>query len=225
MLLNGLRVPSDAEIAVVPCGSGNDFAAALCIPDVASALTALAAAHVRSIDLGTVNGRRFANCVGMGLDAEVGALAFRFRSRGYPAAPSYYAAALVGLFMVKPVGMTLVTAGVRLRFEDGVMVTVGNGPMYGGGFLGAPNAKLDDGVLDAYAFSNIEGALRRFSLMQRIRAGTHLADPNVTPIQTDALVVEFDRPVAMHVDGETTSVERADIGIAPGALRVVAPPV
>jgi diacylglycerol kinase (ATP) len=224
LLLNGLRDPGDAAVAVVPAGSGNDFAAALGMPDARAALDALAVGAIRRIDLGIVNGRRFANCVGMGLDAEVGSLAFRLRSRGYPAGPSYYAAALIGLFLVKPVGITIESDGKRRRFDDGVMVTAGNGPLYGGGFRGAPHALLDDGAFDVYAFSNVKGVLRRMALMRRIRAGTHPADPNVTSIRTGSLVVEFDREVAMHVDGETTSVTRAEIGIEPGVLQVIAPP-
>jgi diacylglycerol kinase (ATP) len=223
LTLNGLRDPADAAIAVVPAGSGNDFAAAIGLHDVRSALLALETGAMRRIDLGLVNGRRFANCVGMGLDAEVGSLAFRFRSRGYPAGPSYYAAALVGLFLVKPVGITIESEGRRNRFDDGVMVTVGNGPLYGGGFRGAPNAMLDDGALDVYAFSNVDGIFRRLALMRRIRAGTHDAAPNVKLIRAASLIVEFDRAVAMHVDGETMSVRRAEIGLVPGGLEVVAP--
>jgi diacylglycerol kinase (ATP) len=223
MALNALARPDDAALAVVPSGSGNDFAAALGVAGVAAALDAIERGAIRSVDFGVVNGRRFANCVGMGLDAEVGALAARMRKRGYPAAPSYYAAALVGLFTVKPVGISIEANGAVGRTERGVMVTVGNGHSYGGGFRGAPDASIDDGVLDVYVFSNIEGIFPRMALMQRIRAGSHVGEPNVQAIRTAALVVDFDRDVAMHVDGEITSVRRADVTLVPRGLRVVGP--
>jgi diacylglycerol kinase family enzyme len=60
--------------------------------------------------------------------------------------------------------------------------------------------------------------------MQRIRAGTHPAYSNVTSIRAGSLLVEFDRDVAMHVDGEITSVRRAKIDVVPGALLVAFPP-
>ena len=223
MTLNALAQPDDATLAVVPAGSGNDFAAALGIPTIDAALHALERHAVRTVDYGTVNGRRFANCVGMGLDAEVGALSARLRKRGYPPAPSYYAAALIGLLMVKPVGVTIEADGLRQRFERGVMVTVGNGHSYGGGFRGAPNALLDDGTLDAYVFSDIEGALARMALMRRIRAGTHEGEHNVTPLRARTLSVEFDRSVTMHVDGEIDALLRADVIVVPRGMRVVAP--
>jgi len=225
MVLNALAHPDDAALAVVPAGSGNDFAAALGVSGVDAALDAIERGAIRSVDFGVINGRRFANCVGMGLDAEVGALAARMRKRGYPAAPSYYAAALIGLFMVKPVGVTVDANGAAHRAERGVMVTVGNGHSYGGGFRGAPNASIDDGALDVHVFSNIEGVFARMALMRRIRAGSHVGEPNVDSIRAASLVVDFDRDVAMHVDGEIASVKRAEVTLVPLGLRVVGPPV
>jgi diacylglycerol kinase (ATP) len=224
MAFNALEHPDDAAFAIVPSGSGNDFAAAVGVTDVDTAIDAIERGSIRSVDFGVVNGRRFANCVGMGLDAEVGALAARLRKRGYPAAPSYYAAALIGLFMVKTVGVRVDANGVVRRFDRGVMVTVGNGHSYGGGFRGAPNASIDDGMLDAYVFSDIEGVFARTALMQRIRAGSHVGAPNVASILASSLVVDFDRDVAMHVDGEILSVKRAEVTLVPGGLRVVGPP-
>jgi diacylglycerol kinase (ATP) len=221
MIVEAMRDLGDAIVAIVPAGAGNDLGAALGIADVAVALDALESGATRLIDVGTVSGRRFVNCVGMGLDAEVGALAARMRRRGYPPKPSYYAAALVGLFFVRPVGTTIDADGARRRFEDGVMVTVGNGPFYGGGFRGAPGAALDDGLLDVYAFSDINGFVARLALMKRIRAGTHPADANVTALRAGSFVIEFDREVAMHVDGETASVKRADFSVQGRALQVV----
>jgi len=225
MALNALREPDDATVAIVPAGSGNDFGAMLGIDSVRAALDALERGTPRRVDYGIVNGRRFANCVGMGLDAEVGAIAFRLRSRGYPAAPSYYAAALIGLFLVKPVGVTVSTPSAQRRFDDGVMVTVGNGALYGGGFRGAPDARIDDGLLDAYAFSDLDGVVRRYRLMQRIKAGTHTGEPNVTAFRAPSLIVAFDRDVAMHVDGETTTVRTAEIAAVRHGLEVLAPPL
>jgi len=223
MVLNALSQPADAALAVVPSGSGNDFADALGVAGVSRAIDAIERGSSRLVDVGVVNGRRFANCVGMGLDAEVGALAAKLRKRGYPGGPSYHAAAMIGLFMVKPVGIRVEAHGIVRRVERGVMVTVGNGHSYGGGFRGAPNASLDDGALDAYVFSDVEGVFARLALMHRIRSGSHVGEPNVHSILAPSLLVEFDRDVAMHVDGEILSVRRADVALLPRALRVIAP--
>ena len=223
MTLNALASLADATLAVLTAGSGNDFAAALGIRSVAEAMAALDADTARDVDCGTVNGRRFAHCVGIGLDAEVGALSARLRMRGYPPGPSYYAAAIAGLFMVKPVGVTIEAASRTIHYERGVMVTIGNGHSYGGGFRGAPFALLDDGLLDVYIFSDIEGFFARLGLMQRIRSGSHDGAPNVASLRVAALDVTFDRDVAMHVDGELVAVRHAAIGVVPAGMRVIAP--
>ncbi|HYK53907.1 MAG TPA: YegS/Rv2252/BmrU family lipid kinase [Candidatus Eremiobacteraceae bacterium] len=221
--LNALADPSAVTMAVVPVGSGNDFAAALGVATVDKAIDAIERGTSRLVDFGVVNGRRFANCVGIGLDAEIGALSARMRRRGFPPGPSYYAAALVGLFMVKQVGIALRSADKTIRREDGVMVTIGNGPEYGGGFKGAPGALLDDGLLDVNVFSDVQGLFRRLALMQRIRAGLHVGQSNVDTFRTATLEIDVDREVAMHVDGEIASVRHASIAIVPNGMRAIAP--
>lgn len=220
--LNALADPSLVTMAVVPVGSGNDFATALEISTVDAAIDAIERGHARSVDFGTVNGRRFANCVGIGLDAEVGALSARMRHRGFPPGPSYYAAALVGLFMVEQVGITLRTPDKSIRRDDGVMVTIGNGPEYGGGFKGAPGAMIHDGLLDINVFSDVQGLFRRLALMQRIRAGSHVGQPNVDTLRSASLEIDIDREVAMHVDGEISAVKHASVAIVPAGMRVIA---
>ena len=223
LTLNAMSDPSAVSIAVVPCGSGNDLARMLGFTSTAAGLFALRGGAERRIDYGTVNGRRFLNCVGIGLDAEVAAIAARIRERGIARGLSYYLAALRGLMIVKPVGAHVRTPLSEERFRDLVMLTIGNGKWYGGGFRGAPEAAIDDGVFDCYAFRDVPGLPARFALMQRIRAGTHGRRPNVRMLRTDRIAVTFDREIAMHVDGELARCTSADIAIVPRGARVLAP--
>jgi len=222
-VLNALAHPGRCVLAVVPCGSGNDLARELDIDGVRTALDVLARGRERSIDFGIVNGKRFVNGVGIGLDAEVARMAAAIRARGVFHAASYYLAALRGLLTVKPVGSRVAAAEQSpVPFDDLVMITIGNGKWYGGGFRGAPLAELDDGMLDCYAFRDVLGLFRRLGLMQRIKAGVHGKDPNVTAIRTDRLTIEFARSVAMHVDGELTETTRADISLVALGARILA---
>lgn len=223
LAFNALPDPAAATLAMVPCGSGNDLALTLGIESSHAALDALRNGIERSIDYGSVNGRRFLNCVGIGLDAEVAGMAARIRARGLARGFSYYLAALRGLLMVKPVGARVRTAAGELRFDDLVMLTIGNGCWYGGGFRGAPDAKVDDGVLDCYAFRDVPGLIARFALMQRIRGGTHVGQPNVRALPSDRISVTFDREVAMHVDGEPARCRSADVSVTARGARVLVP--
>jgi diacylglycerol kinase (ATP) len=215
-VLNLLERPDQCVLAMIPCGSGNDVARGLGIGSLGTALEILRDGTERRIDYGVINGQRFINCVGIGLDAEVTRIAAAIRARGVFHAASYYLAALRGLLTVKPVSAQI-SAGeaAPMRFEDLVMITVGNGRWYGGGFHGAPLAELDDGLLDCYAFRDVPGVLRRLALMQRIKTGAHGKEPNVTHFKTSRLRIEFSRTVAMHVDGELSETARADLSVAP----------
>jgi len=223
LAFDALRDPADVTLAAVPCGSGNDFPLALGIGSRAAAFDVLRGGVERQIDYGKVDGRRFLNCVGIGLDAEVAGTAARIRAQGLAKGFSYYLAALRGLLTVKPVGASVRTTDAATRFDDLVMLTIGNGTWYGGGFRGAPDARLDDGVLDCYAFRDVPGVLRRFALMQRIRAGAHPSEPNVTALRAAALHVEFDRTVAMHVDGERAHCQYVDVVLVPRGATILAP--
>jgi YegS/Rv2252/BmrU family lipid kinase len=223
MVVNALESPQDVTLAVVPAGSGNDFGLALGIRTLAQSLDALAGPYTQYVDLGTFNGRRFINCVGMGLDGEIARTAAIIRARGLARGLSYYVAALLGLWRVRPVGAQIESAAFTGRMEDLLMLTVGNGPWYGGGYRGAPKAQLNDGLLDCYAFADLPGGMRRLELMQLIRKGRHLAHPVVTSLLTHTLNVKFDREIAMHVDGELTAATSAQIALIPRGLLFAIP--
>jgi YegS/Rv2252/BmrU family lipid kinase len=223
MVVNALDAHGDVTLAIVPAGSGNDFGLALGIRTVADALDALAGPHVQHVDLGTVNDRRFVNCVGMGLDGEIARTAAIIRARGLARGLSYYVAALLGLWRVRPVGAHIESAAFTGRMEDLLMLTVGNGPWYGGGYRGAPKAELNDSLLDCYAFANLPGGFQRLALMDLIRRGRHVAHPVVTSMLTQTLDVTFDREIAMHVDGELTAASSAHITLIPRGLLFAVP--
>jgi diacylglycerol kinase (ATP) len=220
IVVNALPDPRAVRLAIVPAGSGNDFGVALGIRSLDQALEAAAGTRSADIDLGTCNGRRFINCIGMGLDGEIARIAAAIRRRGLARGMSYYCAALVGLWRVRSVHAVLTTATGDIRIDDLLMLTVGNGAWYGGGYHGAPGASLDDGELDCYAFADLKGPARRLALMERVRRGTHATHPVVTGFKTATLCADFDREIAMHVDGELTSAARVDIGVQRAALSV-----
>ncbi|MBV8170339.1 MAG: diacylglycerol kinase family lipid kinase [Candidatus Eremiobacteraeota bacterium] len=223
LTFDALGVPAAATLALVPCGSANDLAWMLGMRSVAQALDALRSGIERPIDYGVVEKRRFINCVGIGLDAEVAAMAARIRKSGWAKGFSYYLAALRGMLMVKPLAAAIRTPEYQVELPDLVMLTVGNGSWYGGGFLGAPRAAIDDGLFDCYAIRDVKGLRARLALMRRIRAGMHASEPNVIEMRTQWIDVSFERPVAMHVDGELMPVQQAHLEIVKRGARVLVP--
>jgi YegS/Rv2252/BmrU family lipid kinase len=144
------------KLAVIPVGSGDDFAFALGISrfDLTAALRRLLSPCCVRVDIGMVDGEPFANSTGVGFDAEA---AYRVRTspKLFKGLAAYLYGVLTALGRLKAVGVRVVIDG-QLVFEGpSLLVSLQNGPRGGGNFLFSPNARNDDarGPASAQAFS------------------------------------------------------------------------
>jgi len=105
-------------------------------------------------------------------------------------------------------------------------VVVGNGRYHGGGSLIAPEASVQDRLLDVYVIG-FEGTLRDLLSLGRIgmlvRRGRHLDHPAVTHLLAPTVELQTDPPLELDVDGEPCGTTPARFEVVPGALRVIAP--
>ncbi len=104
------------------------------------------------------------------------------------------------------------------------MVTLGNGVCSGGGFYLTPDADLFDGQLDLCLVDGLT-VPQMLVLLPRVLWGGHVAAKGVTYTKTTQAMIELDRPIPVHVDGEIL-VEDAvavEIKVLPSALTVRAP--
>lgn len=216
----------DAVLAVLPAGSGNDFAAGLGVPDLAAGLAALRGGAVRALDLGEFAGRTFVNSCGLFLNGEVSRRAARVARRWgrfrYPLATL----PLLGRYRAPR---------ARWSFPDGAggaaelegrwtLAEVGNGPRCGGGFLLTPLADPGDGRLDFCL-------VRRLGLWDLLRTlpkgmrGRHLDHPRILYPRAASAVLEIDAATAVHWDGEADRLPagRHEFRLRAGAVRVIVP--
>jgi len=216
---------SRTRLALVPLGTGNDFAHALGIGrDIASAVHIAFNGRPRRIDLGelrcSAGARTFLNAAGCGFDAAVGERV----NRGYPflrGSAVYVAAVLGAIRSLRPVA-TRVTVDGRTWTGMSTLSVVSNGPSFGGGMRIAPGAKPDDGVLEVCVVS----AAGRFEFVchfPRVYRGTHVDHPKVTMLRGQHVTLEGDEPVPMLVDGDLFGSTPAEIRVMPGALEVLVP--
>jgi diacylglycerol kinase family enzyme len=106
-----------------------------------------------------------------------------------------------------------------------LLIAFANGREYGMGARIAPQARLDDGVLDAIVVEDRSVIARFLDAPYLAFAAAHRAR-GVTVSQIKQATIEADGPIAFHVDGEAGSVERRlDVGIVPAALKVRVPQV
>ena len=209
------------RLGVMPIGSGNDFAGALGIPtDLPLAAEILKRGATRRIDIGTVNGRYFANNVGIGFEAQVNIEAHKMTwLRGQ----AMYLMAIfraIGSFP-HPV-VQIDRDGQRTENKSILMVTAGNNRRIGGGFLVFPEAVPDDGLLDLCV---VDAIPRReiLRLLPKLPKGNHVGKSCVEMTRFKHLVVESESPLPVHADGEIlwNDAHRVEIEVLPDRLDVV----
>jgi YegS/Rv2252/BmrU family lipid kinase len=217
--VGGAIAGSGIPLGVIPGGRGNDFARVIGIPDdVERAVWILAGGERRSIDVGEVNGRRFLCIASCGFDSDANRIANESRVKGRLV---YAYAALRALAAWKPAGFTLTLDGRRTELR-GFSIAAANSRAYGGGMLIAPDAELDDGLLDVVCTGEV-GKLRFLAHLPQVFKGTHIDNDEVSVARAAEVQIEADRPFAVYADGDHIADLPATVRTLTRALSVIVP--
>jgi YegS/Rv2252/BmrU family lipid kinase len=217
--VGGALAGSGTPMGVIPGGRGNDFARVVGIPDEPEpAVAVLADGGSRAIDIGEVNGRRFLCIASCGFDSDANRIANESRIKGRLV---YAYAALRALAAWKPARFTLTLDGRRSEFR-GYSVAAANSRAYGGGMFIAPDAELDDGLLDVVSTADV-GKLRFLTRLPQVFDGKHVRNDEVSVARAAEVVIEADRPFAVYADGDHIADLPATVRLLAGALRVIVP--
>jgi YegS/Rv2252/BmrU family lipid kinase len=210
---------TSTPMAIVPAGSGNGLARALGVPmRTTAALHSALSSAVHPIDLGEIDKRLFANIAGVGFDAHV-AHAFNSGSRGR-GLQGYARLVTSELFTYRP-------RQYRLRVDQAetnpkaFLLTIANGPQWGNGARIAPDARLDDGLLDV-VIAETSSALQAVTQVPRLFTGTIMQARGVSLVRGRHVSIEANEPLCLHVDGEAVPVDsmRLEARVHPAALLV-----
>lgn len=223
---NGIPPYSAAELAVVPCGSGNDYVRTfggkeyfLNLPDLIEG----AAISVDAVDCG---GRRSLNIASIGMDAKVCEKMLRYKNLPGVGGSLAYDLAVLDV-LCHPIGdeMTLTIEteeGAVERHGKFLLALAANGQYYGGGYHGAPQAIADDGVLDFVLVKKIS-RLRILSFLKLYKAGNYSHLDCCEHVRGYAMHARATRPTVCNVDGECTIGDEMDFKILPASYRFVLP--
>lgn len=226
---------TDLPLGIVAGGTGNDVARALGLPrgDVTAAVAAIERSLLvgpRAVDAVSVgppthSAREwYLGALSCGIDAAVNARANALR---WPRGSARYVRALVPeLRAFRPYGYRL-TTDEGVWESAGTVVVAANGPWFGGGIRVAPDARMDDGLLDVVVAGPVTraGVLRIFPGMY---AGRHVHHPQVRVLRSRRVLVEpashlGGLPPEAHADGERIGPLPLVAEVVPGAVRVLAP--
>ena len=207
-------------LAIIPGGRGNDYARVLGIPDdpLEAARTAVEGTE-QLLDVAEVGGDPYLGIASFGFDSDANRMANDAKVvRGNLV---YVYAALKALAFWKPARFTVTVDGTRHDLS-GYSVAVANSKAYGGGMFIAPQAELDDGLLDVVATGN-SSKLHFLRKLPLVFKGAHLEEPTVTVLRGAEIDVASDRPFVIYADGDPIGSTPAEIRVRPRCLRVIVP--
>lgn len=219
--VGGALAESGTPMGILPGGRGNDLGRVLRIPsEPIGAVAILADGNVREIDVGVVNDRRFLCIASLGFDSEANRIAND--ARFIKGNLVYAYAALRTLAAWKPHRFSVVVDGQRTDCF-GYSVAVANSRAYGGGMFVAPEAQLDDGLLDVVLTAQV-GKLRFLRSLPQVFKGTQVDNEEITMLRGAEVEVTADEDFAIYADGEHLANLPAKLHVLPRALKVIAPP-
>jgi YegS/Rv2252/BmrU family lipid kinase len=212
---------TDAVLGVLPGGRGNDFVRSMGIPmEAVAACAVIAAGKQRPLDVGDVDGRAFIGIASCGFDSEANRIANEATIvRGNLV---YAYAALRALATWKPARFELELDGGERVVHEGYTVACANGQAYGGGMFLAPDASLEDGLLDL-VLTGHTSKLRFLRMLPRVFKGEHVQLPEVRVLRTRSVRISSDRPFALYADGDPIADLPATVTVRERALHVLVP--
>ena len=208
-------------LGLLPGGRGNDFVRKLGIPGKPEqAADVLVRGSERTVDVAEVDGRTFLGIASYGFDSDVQDIALE--SRLVKGQLVYLYATLRALAAWKPVALRFTADGGPEREVRGFAVAACNSGMFGGGMALAPDASLDDGLLDV-VLTGEASKLAALRGLPKLFKGTHVDDPHIEILRAAELRVDAERPFPIYADGDPIGTTPATIRAVPGALKVLVP--
>lgn len=223
-------VAHEAQVGVLPMGTGRDLPRTLGVPsDMTAAIEALGRGATRRIDALRVSYRdrsgadRTVHAINVtsfglsGLTVELVTRAPRILGGSF----AFLVGALGSIARFQPLPVRIEADGAPVLDEEIVLVAAANGRYFGGGMRIAPDAEPDDGAIDLVIVRAISKAGLVKALPSLYR-GTHIQHPAVTVQRVTRLRAEpaTTEPVFIDVDGEGLGTLPLEVELLPRAVTI-----
>jgi lipid kinase YegS len=226
-VVNGLMKTDehpDISLGIVPLGTANDFATGCGIPtdNLLDALRLAAEGDAQRLDVGKVNDRFFINVASGGFGAEVTTKTPKDMKK-ILGGMAYSLTGLVMAVSMTPYRGKLSVPGEATKYGELVYLAVGNGRQAGGGLQVAPQAYLNDGLLDVLGIRYVEP--REFGVL--MTELMHVGDEHnryVFSRRLSSFTLHTMDWMQFNLDGEPLQGTTFEFDTLPQCLPVILPP-
>ncbi|MDR2770563.1 MAG: YegS/Rv2252/BmrU family lipid kinase [Clostridiales Family XIII bacterium] len=213
-----IRNEIDIPLAIFPAGTANDFASYMDLPNKLDDMIGIALEEkYTKVDVGIAGGRCFVNVLAMGMLADVSQKTDP-NLKNTLGLISYYLKGVSELPNLRPVFVRVSCEAFNLEANIYFMLVM-NGRSAGGFRRLAPDAVMDDGLLDVMIFREMP-IMELAPLLIAVMTGQHPINRNVISFKTASLRIESDRKIATDLDGEAGDLLPVEVSVLHKRLRV-----
>lgn len=218
-----IDVANRPALAVIPVGSGNDYARSLGISfNVKTAVDQLMRSNKTAVDVGKCNDQYYVETLSFGLDAGIAIDTMEARKKHREKGFKLYFKC--GVNRIKNhfdfYNFKMVLDDNKTIEGNSLMMAIQIGKTYGGGFKITPKAKMDDGYFDICYSKGKMGRAKGLYLFARAAKGLHINSNNIEFARAKKIHLEIDEIIPCQLDGEKYENTVFDIEIIPLALNV-----
>ena len=221
--INGLMLNPNLEqmtIGFLPGGTGNSFLHDLSAETYSKAISKLITPKIKKIDvlkLELKNEVAYSfNIVGWGLVSDINILSEKLRFLG---AARYTIASIYYIFRKKLRKATIIIDG-QVRKDNYLFIMCLNTIHTGKGMKAAPNAKLDDGLLDIILLDSKISIIGLLFLLPKIFTGKHIESKYIDYLQAKSLSIKPSIDEILNIDGENKLKTPVKVSVLPQKINI-----
>jgi len=224
---NGAIGFPNVAVGCYPTGSGNDFIKYFGTKKDFLNIKRLINGQIETVDMLKFGDRYVLNILNAGFDADVAMRMIKYKRLPLVSGKGAYNLGVIVSLLTRMTHYFKITLDGNLVFEgEGLLCAVANGICYGGGYYCAPDAVVDDGLLD-FCFVRRLSRPKFISLIKYYKKGTHLKNPKVAPHiiyqKGKEVLIESTNPLNYAIDGEMGEADKIAISTVSKALKFIVP--
>ena len=198
-VLNGVVDPTRCSIGLIPCGTGNDFAAAAGLPKkIKKAAKLIATSEPKLTDWIDIGDKRCMNVGGLGMDVDVLVRCEKGKMHGKF---KYLLSLIVSFIKFRGYEVEFECEGEKADL-NGLLVVACNGKQIGGGIKVCPVAELDDGYMDVMAVQCFKSKWQVIKAFIQLMSGKIMTYPFKKYYRCKSVKVYPKSAKTVQLDGE-----------------------